>query len=82
MIKAIQNMNLKDMTISTITTKLLDWALESGVKLVIGLLLIIIGFKIINKLSKKFTTLSESKNMDMTLIRFVKSFINISLKGL
>ena len=82
MIEEIQNMNFKDMTISTITTKLLDWTLESGVKLVIGILLITIGFKIINKLSKKFVTFSETKNMDMTLIRFVKSFINISLKGL
>ena len=82
MIKEIQNMNFKDMTISTITAKLLDWALESGVKLVIGLLLITIGFKIINKFSKKIVTFSESKNMDMTLIRFIKSFINISLKGL
>ena len=63
MIKEIQNMNFKDMTISTITTKLLDWALESGVKLVIGILLLIIGFKIINKLSKKFVTFSESKTI-------------------
>lgn len=82
MIEEIQNMNLKNMTLETITTKILDWAVSSGVKLVIGIILIVIGFKIINKLLKRFVTFCEKRNVDMTIVRFTKSFINISSKGL
>ena len=80
--KEIQSMNLKNMTIETMTTKILDWAMTSGAKLVIGIILIVIGFKIINKLTGKFVTFSEKRNIDMTLVKFTKSFISISLKGL
>lgn len=82
MFKEVFNANFKNMTIETMTTKIIDWALESGVKLVIGILLIIIGFKIINKLVRKFVAFSEKRNIDMTLVRFIKSFINITAKGL
>lgn len=82
MFKEVFNANFKNMTIETMTTKIIDWALDSGVKLVIGILLIIIGFKIINKLVRKFVAFSEKRNIDMTLVRFIKSFINITAKGL
>lgn len=80
--KEIQNMNFKNMTIETMTTKILDWAMTSGAKLVIGIILIVIGFKVINKLARKFVVFSEKRNIDMTLVKFTKSFIGISLKGL
>lgn len=82
MIEEIQNINLKNMTIETITAKMIDWAVSSGVKLVIGIILIVIGFKIINKLLKRFVTFCEKRNVDMTLVRFIKSFIGITSKGL
>ena len=82
MIEEIQNMNFKNMTVETMTTKILDWALSSGTKLVIGIILIVIGFKIINKVSKKFVIFCEKRNIDMTLVRFARSCISISLKGL
>lgn len=82
MIEEIQNMNFKNMTIETMTTRIVDWAISSGAKLIIGTILIIIGFKIINRLLKRFVTFSEKRNIDMTLVRFTKSFIGISLKGL
>ena len=82
MIEEIQNINFKNMTLETMTTKMLDWAVSSGVKLVIGIILIVIGFKIINKLLKRFVTLCEKRNVDMTIVRFTKSFISITSKGL
>ena len=82
MIQEIQNINFKNMTLETITTKMLDWAISSGVKLIIGTILIVIGFKIINKLLKRFVTLCEKRNVDMTIVRFTKSFISITSKGL
>lgn len=82
MVEEIQNMNFKNMTIETMTTKILDWAVSSGVKLVVGIILIVIGFKIINKLIKRFSDFSEKRNVDITLVKFTKSFIGISSKGL
>lgn len=82
MIEEIQNINFKNMTLETMTTKMLDWAVSSGVKLVIGIILIVIGFKIINKLLKRFVTFCEKRNVDMTIVRFTKSFISISSKAL
>lgn len=82
MVEEIQNMNFKNMTIETMTTKVLDWAVSSGVKLVVGIILIVIGFKIINKLIKRFSDFSEKRNVDITLVKFTKSFIGISSKGL
>lgn len=82
MLEEIQNMNFKNMTMETMATKILDWALNSGTKLIIGTILIIIGFKIINRLSKKFVIFAEKRNIDMTLVKFTRSFISISLKCL
>ena len=80
LINSIENMSFKNMTIETMITKLIDWSFTSGVKLIVGILAIVIGFKIINKLSKRFIEFAEKRNMDMTLVKFIKSFINYSLK--
>lgn len=82
MFKELLNMNFKSMTVETMATKIIDWALESGVKLVVGILLMVIGFKFINKLSKKFVKFAERRNLDLTLAKFIKSCINIGLKCL
>ena len=80
LINSIENMSFKNMTIETMITKLIDWSFTSGVKLIVGILAIVIGFKIINKLSKRFIDFAEKRNVDMTLVKFIKSFINYSLK--
>ena len=82
MLEEIQNINFKNMTLETITANMLEWAFSSGVKLIIGTILIVIGFKIINKLLKRFVTFCEKRNVDMTIVRFTKSFISISSKAL
>ncbi len=79
MIEQIQN-GMQTMSMQVLTTKALDWAITSGVKLIIGIILIVIGFKIINNLAKKFVNFAEKKNVDMTIVRFSRSFITISLK--
>ena len=82
MIEEIQNINFKNMTVETLTSKILNWSVTSGVKLIIGIILIVIGFKIINKLLKRFVNFCEKRNVDMTIVRFTKSFISITSKAL
>lgn len=82
----ISNMNFEHLSFSTVMRRLSNWALNdginAGVKLIIGVLVIIIGFKLINKVSNKFLKFAELKSIDVTLVKFLKSFINISLKCL
>lgn len=82
----ISNMNFENLSFSTVMKRLSNWALNdginAGVKLIIGVLVIIIGFKLINKVSNKFLKFAELKSIDVTLVKFLKSFINISLKCL
>ena len=61
LINSIETMSFKNLTIETIITKVLDWAFSSGVKLIVRILAIVIGFKIINKLSKRFIEFAEKR---------------------
>lgn len=82
----ISTMNFKNLSFATIMKKLSNWVLDNGInlgaKLIIGVILIVIGFKIINSISKKFLKFAELKAVDVTIIKFLKSCINISLKCL
>lgn len=77
---SLETLNFKSMTLETIVKRIIDWTFTGGVKLIIGTLAIVIGFKIINKLSKRFINLAEKRNVDMTLVKFIKSFISYTLK--
>ena len=77
---SFETLNFKSMTLETIVKRIIDWTFTGGIKLIIGTLAIVIGFKIINKLSKRFINLAEKRNVDMTLIKFIKSFISYTLK--
>ena len=77
---SLETLNFKSMTLETIVKRIIDWTFSGGIKLIIGTLAIVIGFKIINKLSKRFINLAEKRNVDMTLIKFIKSFISYTLK--
>ena len=77
---SLETLNFKSMTLETIVKRIIDWTFTGGIKLIIGTLAIVIGFKIINKLSKRFINLAEKRNVDMTIIKFIKSFISYTLK--
>ena len=77
---SLETLNFKSMTLETIVKRIIDWTFTGGIKLIIGTLAIVICFKIINKLSKRFINLAEKRNVDMTLIKFIKSFISYTLK--
>ena len=61
----ISNMNFDHLSFATVMKKLSNWVLDDGinmgVKLIIGVLVIIIGFKVINNISKRFLKFAELK---------------------
>lgn len=60
--------------------KFYEWLSTSGLKIVIGLLLVWIGFKIITRVIKVANKVMERRNVDVTLASFLDGFMNICLK--
>ncbi|MDU4659310.1 MAG: mechanosensitive ion channel [Clostridium butyricum] len=60
--------------------KFYEWLSTSGLKIVIGLLLVWIGFKIITRVIKAANKVMEKRNVDVTLASFLDGFMNICLK--
>ncbi len=56
------------------------WLFTSGVKILIGLLILSIGWKLIKRIVKIFNTVLEKRNIDPTIGSFLDGVINISLK--
>ena len=81
-LEKLQSLNLKNLDTSTILDKFVSWAIDSGVRLIIGLLIISVGFKIIKKVVNKFEHFLEKRDVDVTLRRFLKSFSIGGLKAI
>lgn len=60
----------------------LNWCKTVGIKLIIAIIILIIGFKIINYLSKKLTRSLSKKNIDTTISKVTVSFSRVILKVL
>nr|WP_296649464.1 mechanosensitive ion channel domain-containing protein [Romboutsia sp. 13368] len=65
---------------SALLEKLIEWTATTGFKLIIGALIISIGFKLINKFVGRFIYVLEKKDVDITLSKFLKSLITVGLK--
>ena len=74
-VNMISNMNL-----DTIVAKFVEWATVSGVKLILGIIVISIGLKLIKKVVKRFILLLEKRDVEITLSRFLQSLISGILK--
>ncbi len=59
---------------------LLQWATNTGVKIVIALVFMFISFKIINAFSKRIVKKGEKKNADKTIIRTLAYVLKVGLK--
>ena len=68
--------------LSKMYEKLLSWITTNGFKLVIGLILLYIGWKIINKVIKILANIMKSRNVDPTFTSFAEAFSEVSLKVL
>jgi len=68
------------MNFEALLTSLLEWVSTGGIKLVIALIVLSIGWKFIGKVVKVMNTLMEKKNVDKTLQSFLDSFVAIILK--
>ncbi|MGL4911219.1 MAG: mechanosensitive ion channel family protein [Romboutsia sp.] len=72
---------IRGMNLDTIVEKFVEWATVSGVKLIIGLIIISIGLKLIKKIVKHFIVFLEKRDVEVTLSRFLQSLISGALKA-
>lgn len=79
-IQNLENIDFSKVKMSSLLEKLLEWTATTGFKLIIGALIISIGFKLINKFVGRFIDVLEKKDVDITLSKFLKSLITVGLK--
>lgn len=63
-----------------IIISLQNWIFSSGIKIVIGLLVLLLGWKLIKRIINIFNAILERRNIDPTIGSFLDGLINISLK--
>ncbi len=66
----LNNLDINKMDMGGIMESLLEWATTSGVKLIIGILILSIGFKIIKKFVNHVMLVLSKRDIDLTLRRF------------
>jgi small conductance mechanosensitive channel len=63
-----------------ILNSIVNWATTSGVKLIIALLILLVSFKIINAVAKKFAKRAEKKGIDKTISRTLIYVFRLGMK--
>lgn len=66
----------------TLLENLLGWVKTSGIKLLIGIIVLWIGWKLVKKVQKVINVIFEKRNIDITLGRFLETLVGIILKFL
>ena len=67
-------------TASTFWANVLTWLTQTGLRILIALVILIVGWIIIGKISKKIAKSSKLKKYDPTLASFIQSGVNIGAK--
>ena len=60
----------------------LSWSLKNGIKLILGIIILVVGWKLIKKVITTLNNFLEKKGFDSTLHSFLDALINIALKTL
>lgn len=68
--------------LNALIEKVYEWVTSNGIRIVIGLVILWLGWKIINQVTKRIMRLLEKRSIDPTLKSFLHSFIGLALKVL
>lgn len=64
----------------SLSNELVKWLETSGIKLLIAVIILYIGWMVINRVVKKAINILKNKNFDATVASFLEAFIDIALK--
>ena len=62
--------------------KIINWATTEGVRLIIGLILLWIGWKLVKKVVNIMSKALKKRSVDATVATFLDAFVEIVLKGI
>lgn len=79
-IEKLSNLDFSKIKMSKLIEQLVEWAATTGFKLIIGIIIISIGFKIINHFVGRVMNILDKREVDITLSKFLKSLMTVSLK--
>ena len=79
-LQKLQSLNLKDINTTSLIDNLVNWLLSSGIRLIIGLIILSVGFKLIKKVVNKLDKVLEKREVDVTFRRVLKSLSSGALK--
>ena len=66
--------------LTTFLNTVISWATNTGIKIIIALLIMLISFKIINWVSRKIIKKGESKKLDKTVTKTLAYVLRLALK--
>lgn len=66
--------------LTALKDKIISFCMESGVKLIVAIIVLLIGFKLVDILGKRFKNTKFYEKLDPTARTFFRSFITIALK--
>lgn len=70
------------MNLEQFLNKIINWATTEGIKLIIGLILLWIGWKLARKVVNIMSKTLEKRNVDATVSSFLDTFVEVVLKGI
>lgn len=70
------------MNLEEFLNRIINWATTEGIKLIIGLLLLWIGWKLSKKVVNIISRTLEKRNVDATVSTFLDTFVEVVLKGI
>ena len=70
------------MNLEQFLNKLINWVTTEGVKLVVWLFLLWIGWKLAKKIVNIMNRTLEKRNVDATIRSFLDTFVEVVLKGI
>lgn len=70
------------MSLEKLLGKIVNWATTDGIKLIIGIFLLWIGWKLAKKIVNILNKALERRNVDVTIRSFLDTFLEVILKGL
>lgn len=79
-LEELQNIDVSKINFNTLLDKLVQWSATGIFKLIVGFIIISIGFKIIKRVVNHFVKFLERREVDVTLLRFLKSLVSAGLK--
>lgn len=68
------------LSVEKVLEKMYEWVSTRGLNILLGIVFLVVGWKVINKSLKRTRKILENRNADPTITRFLENVMSVSLK--